>query len=437
MSTNSTVQQMDGDHRAFSRFGFLSIAVALSALGGFAAHAPLDSAAIATGRVSTETLTKPIQHLEGGIVRDIMVKEQEAVKEGQVLFRLMPTQARASSEMLKGQIDQALAQEARLDAERQAATSVTYPEALNSRRSNPPTTAAIADQDRQFNERRASLENQKLILQSRVDQAEKEIDGLVHEETTLKDQAVSFNSEIAGVTTLERKGLYPKNRLLALQREESKVKGQLAALQGGMARKREVAGEARLQLKQAVQAYREQASGRLADVRARLADLSEKFKVADDVMSRIEIRAPQDGIVQGIKVHAAGAVVRPGDQIAELVPSGDNLVMATRISPLDIASVMPGQAAEVRFPAFSSRQMPIILGHVKNIGADTMMDEVTRQPYYSALVIVDPKKLPEAVRGKLVPGMPAIVLISTGERTLLQYLVSPVTDLLATSMRER
>jgi HlyD family type I secretion membrane fusion protein len=172
-------------------------------------------------------------------------------------------------------------------------------------------------------------------------------------------------------------------------------------------------------------------------VRARLTQAQERFSVAEDVMSRIEVKAPQNGIVQGIKVHAPGAVVRPGDSLAELVPTGDKLVMAARVSPLDIDNVAPKQKAEIRFPAFSTRSIPTILGKVETVAADAMLDAYTKEPYYLARVVVDASTLPADVQERLVPGMPADVLITTGERTLLQYLIGPISDLFAKSMREQ
>lgn len=430
-------KRLSGDHRGFSRLGLLSAAVVFAGLGGFAAYAPLDSAAIAVGRVAAETSSKPLQHLEGGIVREILVSESTRVTAGQVLFRLEPTQAMASTEILQKQVDAALASEARLTAEREFAPVISFPAALAARLSVSEVKAAVDDQAKQFDERRQSLANQVMILEARVSQSQREVEGLAREQQALKDQSQSLATEIANVSGLAAKGYYPKNKLMALQREQLRVEGQLGSIHGDIGRKVETITEARLQMVQVRQSYREEAAGKLAEVRNRLSELAEKQKVAADVMSRIEIRAPQDGIVQGIKVHAAGAVVRPGEAIAELIPTGDKLVMASRVSPLDIDSVRPGQVAEIRFASFSSRSLPIITGTVESIGADTQFDDVTRQPYYAAKVVVEPTALPDHVAERLLPGMPADVLIATGERTLLQYLTDPITTLFATSMREQ
>ena len=425
------------DHRAYSQLGLVAIGIVFAFFGGFGAKAPLDSAAIAPGQVATESSTKPIQHLEGGIVREILVKESDAVIEGQVLFRLEPTQARANSGIVRKQIVADLALEARLIAERDLADTLTFPKALLARRSFPDTAAAIDDQERRFKERKTTLDNDTKILKSRLDQTSQELGGLERQRAALRDQIENIAGDIESFTVLLKKGLYTKSKLNALKREQLRLEGQLGAVEGEMARNEKIVEETDFQIRQAEQKYVDDAAKELPEVRARLTQAQERLSVAEDVMSRIEVKAPQNGIVQGIKVHAAGAVVRPGDSLAELVPIGDKLVMAARVSPLDIDNVAPKQKAEIRFPAFSTRRIPTILGKVETIAADAMLDEYTKEPYYLARVVVDTSTLPPDVHERLIPGMPADVLITTGERTLLQYLVGPISDLFAKSMREQ
>jgi HlyD family secretion protein len=296
------------DHRSYALIGFAAIAVVFGAFGGFAAKAPLDSAAIAQGRVAAESSTKPVQHLEGGIVREILVKESSQVTEGQVLFRLEPTQARANSDMLKKQIDAALAMEARLLAERDGAATLEFPAALLARRSVPETAAALSDQEKRFKERRRLLESKLAILKARIDQTMKELGGAQRQETAYKDQITSMTTEINAVSALAERGNYPRNKLLALQRERTRLEGQLGAVEGDIARNREVIAEAKLQMRQAEQQFADEAAQQLPEVRTRLSDAREKLAVADDVMARVDVRAPQAGIVQGIKVLAPGAV---------------------------------------------------------------------------------------------------------------------------------
>jgi HlyD family secretion protein len=425
-----------GDHSKFALLATVAIAVVFAGFGWFAAVVRLDSAAIAAGRVTAETSTKPLQHLEGGIVREILVKEAQKVKVGDVLFRLEPTEAQANVDMIKKQIDASRALEIRLLAERDGAAKLVFPADLRAHASIPETAVAIADQERQFTERRTTLDNATQILNARLIQTSKELTAARAEERSIKDQIENLNADIKSANTLFKQGLYPKPKLMASQRERSRLEGQLGGAQREIARLNGVADEAKLQIAQGGQKMREEAGQLLTDVRARMSDASLKLNVADDVVNRIEIRAPQNGIVQGLKVHTPGAVVRPGESLADLVPSGDKLVMAVHVSPLDIDNVATGQKAEVRFPGFASRGFPTIMGRVERAGADVMIDENTKEPYYLARIEIDPATVPAELSQRLQPGMPADVLITTGERTLFQYLIGPLTDLIAKSMRE-
>lgn len=434
---NEAIAIPSGDHRAYSSIGLTAVVIVFVFFGGFGARAPLDSAAIAPGRVATESSTKPIQHLEGGIVREILVKESDSVKEGQVLFRLEPTQARANAGIVRKQIDADLALEARLIAERDLAETVAFPDVLLARRAIAETAAAMVDQERRFRERRTTLDNDTKILRVRVEQTTKEVDGLERQQTAIEDQLENIASDIKNFTQLLEKGLYSKSKLNALKRERSRLEGQLGAVQGEIARNEKIVEEAALQIRQAQQKYVDEAARELPEVRRRISQTEDRLSVAEDIVSRVEVKAPKDGIVQAIKVHSPGAVVRSGETLAELVPIGDKLIMAARVSPLDVDNVAPKQSAEIRFPAFSMRRIPTVLGTVETVAADAMLDEHTKEPYYLARVVVDTGTMPAEARENLIPGMPADVLITTGERTLLQYLVGPISDLFAKSMREQ
>lgn len=432
--TPSTRTTKTSDHRSFARLGYGATAAVAIAFGAFACFAPLGSATVAVGKVTAESNTKPLQHLEGGIVREILVKESQTVRAGDILFRLESTKAQSNSEMLRKQIDLAMAAEARLVAERDGAVELNFPAEITGREQ---AAVAIADQRRQFKERRLSVENQKQILRARIEQANSERTGYASQESAVEKQITSIAAELESVTELYKKGLYTKSRLMALQRQRAGLEGDLGAIRGGMTKAADIIAGANTEIAQVEQAFREKAAAELADVRGQLADLNERLSVADDIMTRIDIRAPQDGIVQGIKVRSAGAIVKPGDTIADLVPIGDKLVISAKISPLDIDGVARDQSAEIRFPGFSSRGLPVIMGTVDNIAADSTVDETTRQPYFHASVSIDISTIPAAVQKRLVPGMIADVIIATDDRTMLNYLIGPLTDAISKSMRER
>ena len=427
------------DFRSYARIGYLGIAIVFGGFGIWASYAPLDSAAVAQGKVAVETDRKPVQHLEGGIVDEILVKETDRVEEGQVLFRLRPTQAKTNSDTLRKQLDAGLAVEARLLAEQSLAPAISFPPELLQRASDPELAQTLADQQRAFIERRRSLENQIELQKSKIDQATRDNSG---KETRLRiseSQYDSYSTEIGRITILADKGFYPKNKLLGLQREQSRIEAEIAGTKTDIALNTAKIDEARLQLRQISQQRQEQIAETLATQRGKDADFREKLAAATDVLNRVEVRAPRAGVVQAIKFHALGAVVKPGDTLAEVIPISDNLVLSAKINPTDINNVAVGQKAEVRFPAFAYKHLPAIFGEVRAVSADSLVDDEsqTKQRYYSAKVTIDQKTIPAEIAGTLVPGMPADVVIITGERTLLQYLVGPVMQRLTTGLREK
>ena len=426
------------DFRGYARFGYGAIALVFGSFSVWASMAPLDSAAIAPGRVAVESDRKAIQHLEGGIIREILVKEAQRVAEGDVLFRLQPVQAQANSETLKKQLDAAVASEVRLLAERDGATRLVYPAELMARRNVPETATAMADQTQQFAEHARSLKYQIDILKARIEQTTRDIGGRHLRLVALNSQVESYSVELKAVRSLADKGFYPRNKLLGLEREQSRLAGEAGLTQSEVARMQETIEESRLQISQAQQQYVETASQQLADVRTKISDVREKLAVAADVLTRVEVRAPTRGIIQAIKVHSIGAIAKPGETLAELIPIGDDLILSARVSPTDIHNVLVGQKAEVRFTAFI-KEAPAMWGRVESISADTKMDpqDPKAQPYYEARVVIDHDKVPANIEKVLVPGMPADVLINTGERTMMQYLLGPVTSRLAKTMREK
>jgi len=419
---------------AFDGAGIIVVAFGLA--GAFAARAPLDSAAIAQGQIEVDSRRKAIQHLEGGIVEDILVRESEIVRKDQVLFRLEPTQARANAEMLRKQLDAAMAQEARLTAELDRKPAIAFPDALLARRAIAETAVVIASEERQFTERRQSLDNQVRMLEARRAQTEQDINGRSRQESAMEAQIDSMAGEVDKVAPLAERGLYPNNRLLGLQRDKLKLEGDAGQTRADIARLTKQREEIGIQIDQTTQKFREDAAKDLAEARGRLSDLREKLAIAGGVLARIEVRAPVAGVVQNIKVAGIGAVVKPGDTIADLVPVEDRLIVSAQVSPLDVDSVAVGQKAELKFTSFSSRRVPSMFGRVESVSADAIYDEKNRQSYYLARVAVDRATIPTAIASKLTPGMPADVLIVTGERTALDYLVGPLVNALSKGMRE-
>jgi HlyD family secretion protein len=433
----SETAEPQADHRGFAWVGYLAIAVSFGGFGIWAAMAPLDSAAIAQAKIAVESDRKPVQHLEGGMVREILVKNIEQVREGQVLFRLQPTKAQASADTLMKQIDAALAVRSRLEAEITGRAMLSFPPELLERQHIAETQLAMMGQRQQFAERRATLDGQIGILKTKIEQTSRDVIGRKARLASLKAQNENLDAELDKLRPLMSRGLTTNARLLPLERERIRNEGEIGQTVAELARLEQTIAEARQNIDLSLQKFRAEAVQQIGDVRQRLAELKDKVTVAKDVLQRIEVRAPRAGIVQNIKVKAIGEVVRPGETLAEVVPVGDNLVLSAKVSPIDIDSIVAGLRAEVKFPGLSRRDTPIISGRVENVSADSLIDEATRQPYYAAKVLIDADSLPPAIARKLVPGMPATVLISRGERTMLDYLISPLRDAIFKTMREK
>jgi HlyD family secretion protein/S-layer protein transport system membrane fusion protein len=423
--------------RRIAFVGFGIIIFAFGIVGGWAATAPLGSAAIGSGVVVAETNKKTVQHFEGGIVASIHVREGDRVKAGDVLFKLDPTQPQANYDIHRNQLTNFVAQEARLIAERENLPAVVFPEEWRNQRDDPTVERAVTDQNRQFQERRASLEGQIDLQRSRIIQMRTEISGLKREQAGREQQVGFLVDEIAGLRQLFEKGLAPKTRLLALEREKAALEGQIGRSLADQAKAENGIAEAELQIRQLRQNYFEQVVKELVDVRAKIADLRERITVARDVLRRLDVISPVTGTVQGLQVFTVGAVIRPGQPLVDVVPEDDNLIIQAQFSPMDSESLQPGREGEVRFVSFVNRTLPIIPGTIRSVSRDRLVDEATKQSYYLAVVVVNQKDLPEELKGRLTSGLPAEVMISTTERTVVEYLVQPLMATLRKTMRER
>ena len=385
--TNLSEARNLDDHRGYGRFGFAAIALVFGGFGVWAALAPLDRAAIAQGQVAVESSNKSVQHLEGGIIREILVRDAQQVKEGDVLFRLQPTNAQANLDLLRKQIDAQLAQEARLVAEQTRADQITFPADLLARRNVGETDMAIRDQERQFRERRQSLQGQIGILAAQIEQKQQDITGRQRQRDSLAAQMASYKTEMTTVFPLVAKGYYARNKYLALERDANRVEGDFGLAESDIVRLAKGVEEANLQIKQTRFKFDDEASTALNDVRAKISDAREKIVIAEDVLTRVDVRAPRSGTVLGLKVHGVGAVVKPGETLAEVVPLGEGLMVTARVSPGDIESVEIGQTAEVRFPNFTSRQVSVILGKVVSVAPDAAVDQTGNQQQQAAILL--------------------------------------------------
>jgi HlyD family type I secretion membrane fusion protein len=423
------------DWRVPAIAGYVLIVGTFLVLGGWSAFARLDSAITATGVVSAETNRKTVQHLEGGIVREIHVREGQHVQAGQVLFRLDRTQAKAGYELQRNQLDSAIAQEARLIAERDGQDQIALPQELLDRADDPNVKRAIADQVAQFQERCGSLKGGVQILDAKIDQYQLEIEGLKQERSGTANQLGFVNEELVDVRHLFEKQLTQKSRLMLLERERSRLEGLIGRSTADESKARNGIEEARLQIRQLRQKFQEDVANSMLETRQKINDLREKVRVAQDVLSRVDILSPTTGVAQNLRVFTSSGVVKAGEPMVDVVPERDALIVQAHVQPQDTENLQPGMPAEVRFSSFQTRILPIIVGKVETISRDRLVDEQTKQPYFLAQVVVD--DIPSFVKDRLSAGMPADVIFPTGERTVLDYLVRPLKDRLRIVMREK
>lgn len=413
--------------------GLIIVLVVFVGFGGWAVYAPLDSAALAQGVVIVKGNRKTIQHLEGGIIKQLYVKDGDKVEVGESLVLLDDTQPRAELQILKGQLFVSLAKESRLVAERDELETVLYPDSLMS--SDQRATDAKLLETQQFQVRRVSREGEIAVLKQRVGQLRSQIDGLNALIGSKQSRIASYREEIEDNEALLSEGFVDKRRLRDLQRLKESLFGEVAEHKASIAGVTVQIGEADLQILQLQKNFNTEVAEQLTETQSALFDLYERISAVEDRVRRSVVKAPVAGVVLGLGFHTLGGVVSSGSPILDIVPEGDDLLIETQVSPADIDRVVVGLTADVRFSVFKSAITPVVEGEVITLSADRLLNE-DGTPYYLAQVALSEASLSELKDTPLVPGMPAEVLINTGARTLFEYLVQPATDAFARSMIE-
>ena len=417
-------------------FGAVVVALFFGGFGVWAAFAPLESAAIAQGDLTVSGERKTVQHFEGGIVSEILVREGDTVTVGQTLLVLDDTRARASFARLRGQYRSAAALKARLAAERDGAEQVRYPEWLREAVAETGADDFIETQDRIFQARARSLETRTGIYRRRIAQMHEEAIGL-KEEIEAQDRRIAlFADEAESNRVLVAKGFEGKSRMLSLERQKAEIEGERATNRARIARVQQRIGEARLSIIELGNSSLNEVVAELREVEGQMADLRESLSAARNEFARTRITAPVSGTVVNLRVFSTGGVVRAGQRLLDIVPVGADLVIVARIAPTDIDSVYPDLPAQVRLTAFSHLTTPIMSGTVLQVSADSLVDERTGAPFYEARVALDPGQS-ELADLNLQPGMPVEVMIITGKRTALDYLLKPIVASFGRALREQ
>lgn len=415
------------------RAGLLLFCLVFGVFGIWSAIAPLDGAAIAPGSVTVRSYKKMVQHLEGGIVSEILARDGDLVEEGQPLLVLDDTQASAELQIVATQNIALTVREARLIAERDGAEQVSFPVELS--RNDFRVQQEIEAQNEIFQARKTSNEGRIGILQQRIEQLENQVAGMVASKESKELLAKSYSEEMQEIQTLLDQGFSELTRLRQAERNFASYSGEAAELTSNIAATEVKIGETRLQVLQQESDFRREVVSELGDTQTQLQDINERITALTDVVRRTQITAPETGIVNGMQVHTIGGVIGAGTPIAEIVPASDELIIEASVSPVDIDRVSEGQEARIRFPTFGSRA-PTIFGSLLSLSADAITDPNTGATYYLARVDVDPESVAQLGDLALLPGMPAEVHINTGARTFLSYLTKPLSNTVARSFSE-
>ncbi len=415
--------------RRLRRATLTGVAVSLILVGGFvgwAAQAPLASAALAPGIVGPEGSRRVVQHLEGGIIRALNVKDGDIVQQGQTLMVLDPTRDQAGYDLLDLQYLTAQVTMARLRAEATPDGAMALPPDIPLAK-GAAVDEMIAAQQQTLTARRAALASSLAVIAARGQRVEAELQGLTARTAASEVQLALIGDEIASVTSLVGKQLERKSRLYQLQRGQAQLSGDLAGSRSARLAAERTQGELAAERLAEQARFDERIATERAQVQADLALLSERRLAQSDVLVRRVITAPVDGTVTASRFHTVGGVVPPGSAILDIVPSSDRRIIEVEVLPADIDNVALGQTALVRFPSYAQRNLPRIEGRVIYVAADSQQDERTGRAHFPARVEVDVEALARlAPRIRLSPGMPASVAIQTGERTALRYALDPL-----------
>ena len=428
--------------QAIRRLELAGYALILLLFGGawvWATTTHIAGAVIAPGTIVVQSNVKKVQHPSGGVVADILVRDGDAVKAGQVLIRLDATIARATVGAVRVQLDELKARLARLVAERDGAAAITFPQALMARQSEDQLGATLAGERKLFESRQTARSGQRSQLRQRISQAREEIRGLEAQQAGKEQELALIETELVGVNDLYSKNLVAISRLTELQRDKARLSGERGQYIAEIARAKGKISETELQIIQLDKDFQTEVLKDLRDAQGKIAELTERLAVAQDQLKRIDIRAPQDGVVNQLSVHTVGGVIANGEVLMEIVPRNDDLIIEAKVEPRDIDQVSVGADAVVRVLAGEHRANPDLTGKVTLVSADLTKERsaMVERAFYVAFISLSKEEVARLDGLKLVPGMPAEAFIQTYPRTPLQYLIKPLTDQMARAFRER
>ena len=417
--------------------GLAVVAVLAGGLGGWASTQQISGALIAPGQIVVESNVKKVQHPTGGVVGELRARDGDVVKNGDIVVRLDDTVTKANLAIVTKNLDAALARAARLEAEQCGLDNIKFPPQLTDRAADPEVAAVIASESKLFDVRVTGRAGQKAQLSERIRQLKEEIEGLSAQERAKEQEIALVQQELSGVRDLYEKRLVQISRLTTLERDAARLNGERAQYVAARAQAKGKITETELQIIQVDRDVVSEVSKDLRETNDKIGELIERKVTAEDQLRRIDIRAPQDGIVEQSTVHTVGGVITAGDAIMLIVPQTADLQVEAKVNPQDIDKLQVGQKTLLRLSAFNQRTTPELNGFVSRVSPDVTTEQRTGQSYYTIRVSMPPQEIARLGDVKLIPGMPVEAFVQTGERTLISYLMKPLSDQLMRTFREK
>lgn len=414
--------------KRYVTIGMITSLVLVLGFGGWAALANISGAVVAEGRVVVGSSVKEVQHREGGIVAAIHVANGDFVETGELLVELDDTQTRAGYNLVAAQLMALRARMDRLAAERDKADAVTFRPELLARMDDPEIAEVLASQEAVFRARKATLEGQTAQLDEQITQLQEQIRGLEAQRDAKRREIELVTDELADLRELASRDLVPRSRVIAREREAVRLEGEEGDLTARIASAKGRVAEIRMQILQVEKDFQRTVLDEISELQPEIATLAERNVAADDELTRVEIRAPESGVVHELAVTTVGGVVAPGATIMKIVPRTDDLVVEARVAPINIDEVAIGQEADVMFSGLSLRETPKLQGRVVKVSADRSTDEATQQDYFEVEIALGEDQIARLGDIRLVPGMPAQVFIRTRDRTVMSYLLEPLME---------
>ncbi len=417
--------------------GLAVVVILAGGLGGWASTAQISGALIAPGSVVVESNVKKVQHPTGGVVGEVRARDGDVVKVGDVVVRLDDTVTKASLAIVTKNLDGLWARAARLEAEQRGLDNIVFPQMLLSRAEDPDVKAVIASETKLFEVRVTGRAGQKAQLRERVTQLNEEIGGLTAQEKAKDKEIALVEKELIGVRQLYEQHLVQISRLTVLERDAARLAGERAQYIAARAQAKGKITETELQIIQVDKDMVSEVSKDLRETNDKIGEFVERKVTAEDQLRRVDIRAPQDGMVLQSTVHTVGGVITAGDAIMMIVPQAEDLSVEAKVNPQDIDKLQIGQKTLLRLSAFNQRTTPELNGVVTRVSPDVTTDQRTGQSYYTIRVSLPAQEVARLGDVRLIPGMPVEAFVQTGDRTMLSYLIKPLSDQLMRTFRER